>query len=265
VTLFAHESGSGGPLVVLLHGFGGTHRIWTETGIAGRLGAKAEVLAYDLPGHGRSVDFPDAGPAKVAAKAVLADLAARGARPAHLVGHSMGGAIALLAAIIDPARVASLTLLSPGGFGPQINAELLRRYAAAGEREVLRACLAEMAGPDAGVNEAVLEALLVERQDPLHAAKLAEIAAFITRDGRQGEIPRAMMEDVDTPVSVVWGDRDAVLPVEQAEGLPPAFALHVIPGCGHMIPEEAPELALRIIARNAGIDLMTSAPPAAAP
>ncbi|MGT2467378.1 alpha/beta fold hydrolase [Mesorhizobium atlanticum] len=99
------------------------------------LAAEARVLAYDLPGHSHSLQCEGMGGAKPAARAILADLAARQLTKVHLVGHSMGGAVATLMALADSGRVASLTLLAPGGFGPEINAALLRRYAAASGRE----------------------------------------------------------------------------------------------------------------------------------
>src|SRR5690606_15372767 len=111
-----------------------------------RLASEAATLAYDLPGHGGSFSYEGAGPAKVAATAILADLDARGVASAHLVGHSMGGAIAALMAIFQPQRVASLTLLSPGGFGPEINQRLLKRYAAAADEAALLLCLEAMFG-----------------------------------------------------------------------------------------------------------------------
>ena len=110
--LGARVMGNGGRTVVLLHGFGGSHSTWTD--IQPALARDATVIAYDLPGHARSLDYPGAGPATVAAKAVAADLTAGGRGRVHLVGHSMGGAVATLIAMRSPERVASLTLLAPG-------------------------------------------------------------------------------------------------------------------------------------------------------
>ena len=124
--LFASDEGQGPDAVVLLHGFGGWHGVWTP--VAAGLGGR--VLAYDLPGHGRSLDVQGAGPAKFAAGAILADLAARGIDAVHLAGHSMGGAVAVLMAAARPDMVGSLTLLAPGGFGEEIDGPLIRRFAA---------------------------------------------------------------------------------------------------------------------------------------
>src|SRR5690606_18296524 len=124
------------------------------------------TIAYDLPGHGGSLNYPGAGSAKTAANAVLDDLRSRGIERAHLVGHSMGGAVASLVALFDAKRVASLTLLAPGGFGPDINRRLLTRYAAAETREQLTACLEAMTGWYSPVPEETVEHLLTARAVP---------------------------------------------------------------------------------------------------
>src|SRR5690606_41262855 len=183
MALFVKEWGVGeGIPVVLLHGFGASHAVWA--GIAERLGRETAVLAYDLPGHGGSYDFPDAGPPKVAASAILADLAARGIDRAHLVGHSMGGAVAVLMALIEPQRAASLTLLAPGGFGPQINQRLLKRYAAAADETALLLCLEAMFGWFSPVPQGLAAKLLASRAAPGYRDKLREMAEGLARDGR---------------------------------------------------------------------------------
>lgn len=238
--LYVQESGAGAQAVLLLHGFGGSHADWA--GLAPALGREARVLACDLPGHDRSLDYPGAGPAKLAAAAVLAEMAARGISRAHVAGHSMGGAVAVLMALAAPERVASLTLLAPGGFGEEIDAVLLRRYAAATDADEMRACLAGMSGPGHAVPRRVVEARLAMRALPGQAAKLAEIAAAMTRGDRQGMIPRPMLAGLAMPVSLAWGTKDRVLPISQTDGLPPAFRLHRVDGAGHMLIEEAPGL-----------------------
>ena len=176
---------------------------------------QARTIAYDLPGHGGSLTFPDAGPAKTAAHAILADLAARGVDKAHLVGHSMGGAIAALMALADPDRVASLTLLAPGGFGEEINGPLLRRFATATSQDEIRQCHAEMSAQDARLSQHAVGALCEMRSRPGQTEMLVQIAAAITRDDRQGVIPRDKLAALSMPVSVVWGTKDPVLPFSQ--------------------------------------------------
>ena len=244
--LFAEVHSGDGVPIVLLHGFGGCHAIWKP--VTGRLPANAHWIAYDLPGHGRSLGYPDAGPPRVAVKAILADLAARGVSQAHFVGHSMGGAVATLIAAAEPARVAALTLLAPGGYGPEINAGLLRRYAAATTPAELEACLREMAAKPVATD---LDALARLRAAPGQKDMLERIAALITRDGRQGVIPADMLETIVAPVTVLWGEKDGVVPFGQTASLPARFRLTALPGAGHMLVEEAPEEVAGMLAISA--------------
>jgi pimeloyl-ACP methyl ester carboxylesterase len=247
--LHAAELGSGATTIVLLHGFAGCSGLWHPIQLA--LAREAHTMAYDLPGHGKSLDWPEAGPAKVAVAAIQADLALRGIESFHLVGHSMGGAVAALMAIAEPSRVLSLTLLAPGGFGEEINGSLLRRYAAAKTDDEVQSCLKMMIGPSNRVPaDAVLE-LAKMRALPGQTEKLAEIAASIARNDRQGVIARDKLAALPMPVSVAWGTLDPVLPVGQTAGLPPQFALHLVPDAGHMLPEEVPDLVTALIHRNA--------------
>ena len=245
--IYARVQGKGPATVVLLHGFGGHHDVWYD--IQPALAAGARVLAYDLPGHGRSLAYPGAGPAHVAAKAILADLAARGISRAHFVGHSMGGAIAVLAALRAPETVASLTLLAPGGFGPEINFNLLRRYAAAASADDLRACMDEMSAPGFPMPTKYVAGLMATRAVAGQRDKLIEIAGLITKGDRQGEIPRDSLATLAMPTRILWGTEDTVLLYAQTTGLPGNISLETLPGKGHMLLEEATEQVIRAIRR----------------
>ncbi|TGQ92158.1 MULTISPECIES: alpha/beta fold hydrolase [unclassified Mesorhizobium] len=247
-SLHAAEKGVGSKAIVLLHGFGGCHDIWRE--VIPALSPAVRTLAYDLPGHGLSLDFPGAGPAKLAARAVLADLTARSVKRVHLVGHSMGGAVAALMALAEPEKVASLTLLAPGGFGAEINGPLLRRFAAARDPSDIQACLSAMSGPQTRPIDHAVDALGDMRGRPGQVEKLIEIAAAMTSQDRQGVIPRDRLETLTMPVMVVWGSDDPMLPVAHTDNLPVQFHVHHVPGAGHMLIEEAPELIATIIRRN---------------
>jgi Predicted hydrolases or acyltransferases (alpha/beta hydrolase superfamily) len=247
-SLYAAERGAGSKTVVLLHGFGGCHDIWRE--VTAALAPDIRTLAYDLPGHGLSLDFPGSGPARTAARAVLVDLAARGIGRVHVAGHSMGGAVAALMALAEPETIASLTLLAPGGAGPEINGPLLRRYAAAADRREIRACLAAMSAPQSPPPERIVGVLAEARRRPGQLRKLVEIAAVMTRDERQGVIPREQLDTLNMPVMVVWGTDDPVLPVTQADSLPAHFHIHHVLDAGHMLVEEVPGVVTQALRRN---------------
>lgn len=243
--LYARLKGSGAPPLVLLHGFGGGADDWYD--IQPDLARDRTVLAYDLPGHGRSLDRAGAGNAGAAAKAVLADLESRGIAKAHVAGFSMGGAIACLMAMRAPDRIASLTLLAPGGFGPEINGPLLQRFATPATADELRAAMNGMAAPGYAFETRYVMALAALRRIEGQKEKLREICGMIARDGRQGEIPREALAKIAVPVTVMWGTDDPVLPYGQSAGLPPSFRLVSVPGVGHMLPVEARKAATAAI------------------
>lgn len=229
--------GSGTEATVLLHGFGGGVDDWYD--IQPDLSRDGLVLAYDLPGHGRSMGHPAAGNASAMAKAVLADLAGRNIAKVHVAGFSMGGAVACLMGLRAPERVASLTLIAPGGFGPEINGPLLARFATPANADELRAAMNEMAAPGYAFDTKYVAALAALRRIEGQPAMLAKISTMIARDGRQGEIPRETLATLAMPVTVVWGTADPVLPFAQSANLPASFQFIQIPAAGHMLLVEA--------------------------
>src|SRR5207253_579625 len=125
--------------VVLVHGFGADLNGWMFTQPA--LAETRRTVAFDLPGHGGSVKEVGAGDAATFAAAVADALAALGIERAHLVGHSMGGAIALVFAQRQPDRVASLTLIAPAGLGPEINSDFIGGFVRAQRRREMQEVL----------------------------------------------------------------------------------------------------------------------------
>jgi pimeloyl-ACP methyl ester carboxylesterase len=104
------QIGTGAGATVLLHGFGGSKEIWWSTLVA--LAPLGRAFALDLPGHGRSLLLGDAGMAQIAAR--ISDFCdARGLTTITLIGHSMGGNIALELTLARPALVQRLVLADP--------------------------------------------------------------------------------------------------------------------------------------------------------
>ncbi|HEY0835864.1 MAG TPA: alpha/beta fold hydrolase, partial [Azospirillum sp.] len=117
--------GQGGVPVLLLHGFAGDLLTWQFNFTV--LAAHRRAVAIDLPGHGEST--PDVGSGRVEEFAPWIErlLDALRLPLVHVVGHSMGGYVALCLARRAPERVASLSLVAPAGVGPRFDAAYLRR------------------------------------------------------------------------------------------------------------------------------------------
>jgi 2-succinyl-6-hydroxy-2,4-cyclohexadiene-1-carboxylate synthase len=226
--------------LVLLHGFGGTHRAWD--GVVELLDRERyRPLALDLPGHGAQADAPrpicfagcvarvlDAGPARFA-----------------LCGYSLGGRVALHVALAAPERVARLVLI---GVNPGIE-DLSERAA---RRDSDRALADDL---ERRPYEEFIERW---RAQPLFAADPPEVGALAREDQRRNrpDALAAVMRGLGTgemrplwdrlpelamPVTVLAGERDGkflALGRRMVELLP-AGDLVVVPG-GHRLPLESP-------------------------
>lgn len=238
------QSSSAKAPLVLLHGFGGIGALWAP--VVDRLDADQPLIIYDLPGHGRSLDAEGVGHAGVMTKAILADLEKREVSSFHLCGHSMGGAIAALIALKARDRVASLTLLAPGGFGPEIDHRALRRYAVAAEQGELATALAAMMAPGHVADPSGLKRLAAARQAPGALDRLLAILAsfLVERNCRtgQGTLPLALFDGLGIPTRLLWGTADPILPIEQASKIWPGAVVTLIEGAGHMLIDEATDV-----------------------
>jgi len=244
-----HKSrGRKGPPMVLVHGFGGDRLAWN--GLVGPLSKLRRTITVDLPGHGEAVDWPKTADATACARALADSLDAMTIARATIVGHSMGGAVAGILGLIRPDLVERLVLLAPGGFGPEMNVRLLRRYAVMTDEDEIALVLEQFFGPANPVPEALPRLVAEQRADPAMQRSFAAVVEGLVQGDGQGTLPLEQLAETPFPVSLVWGLKDNVLPAAQAIGAPAAFARHLLPGVGHMPHMEAPELVTRIIAET---------------
>lgn len=245
--LAAERCGGGEKLAVLLHGFGATRAYWRP--VIPAIAQAARVVAFDLPGHGESLDHPGRTRTAAMADAVIGELERAGESRVHLAGHSMGGAVACLVALKRPGLVASLTLMAPGGFGLDIAADVLRQYAAAATADDIASALAAMHASGVAPREA-FAAALADKSRPGVAERHQAIASSFLRGDRQGVLPLAALAATGVPVSVVWGRRDRITPVRQALGLPSRFRVTILENAGHSLADEAPEAVASAILQS---------------
>lgn len=236
----------GRPPLVFLHGFAGDALGWTNVMLA--LARRRHSIAFDLPGHGRALHWPEIGHAGLSAKAVTGSLDALALPQVHLVGHSMGGAVASLIALRSPERIASLTLLAPGGFGPEINHRILRRFAVARTEGEIAPLLEQFFGFDRPLPRRMAAQIAADRETPGRVEALAVVAEAILDGTRQRTVDRYALADLDVPVKIVWGTQDRILPTRQAHGLPGLIATHVFDGVGHMPHLEIHREVSRLVA-----------------
>ena len=247
------EAGSG-PVLLLVHGMGGGYENWRE--VIEPLARRYTVVAPDLPGHGASA--PGNGDYSIGALAVgLRDLLlALGYERATLVGHSLGGGIAMSLAYQFPELAERLVLVSSGGLGPEVS--LVLRAAALPGSELWIAATARTAtwaGAAVGrglaavglrptIDVAEVARGYASLVDPSRrAAFLATLRSVINVGGQRIDARDRLYLAAGRPVLIVWGARDPVIPVSHGERAHDAIAgsrLEIFDGVGHIPQLEAP-------------------------
>ena len=225
-----------GPPIILLHGLGSSSADWRYQLPA--LSAHYRIVVADLRGHGRS----PRGRGRLTAEAMAADVAALlealGAPPAHVVGLSLGGCVALALALDHPARVRSLTLVNT-----------FARLSLAGPRGALRglARLGLLACSPMRVVAAHVARGLFPRPDQreLYLAAVASLAANSRRTylaslrGLASFDVRRRLAELRCPTLVVAGDRDTTVSPASKRLLQqsiPGAELIVVGDSGHVTP-----------------------------
>lgn len=216
--------------IVLVHGLYGDVDTWAA--LANSLAdAGHPVLAVDLPLHGRT--STQAATLDELVQAVAEPLTAWVPGQKVLVGHSLGGAVAVkLALALDERNLDALALIAPAGLGTEIDQGFIDGMLHAGSAALLRREIDKLTHRPQPFSEA--------RVADMHAGLLARRADLETlvshlavRSVQQIDI-RSTLEALRVPVSVLWGRLDRVIPWQHALNLPPNVALHLFPDAGHM-------------------------------
>jgi len=155
----------------------------------------------------------------------------------HLVGHSMGAAVAATVVSETPDLVQSLSLVSAAGLGVEINSAYIDGFVAAVSRRELKPVLLNLFADPSLVSRAMVDELLkYKRLDGVRDA-LTHLASNLFVDGRQKTILAEQISDLGVRTLVVWGSEDQVIPASHAKNMKSA-KVEVIEGAGHMVQME---------------------------
>jgi pimeloyl-ACP methyl ester carboxylesterase len=255
---FYREAGTGEP-IVLLHCSSGSSGTWAP--ITNLVGQDYRVLAPDLLGYGRSAPWPrNAALGPVAELGVVETLLDIAGRPAHLVGHSYGGTVALHAARRFPCQVASLTLIEPVAF------HLLRRADEPdGWREIAALAEGHLALVGEGRDTAAAEAFISYWTGPKAWQQMPDAArdsavrtaAKVAAEWRlmfAAEDDRDAIAGIGAPTLLICGGRTrtpARRVVEVLRRALPHALYYEIGDAGHMSPLTHPANIAEVIRRHA--------------
>jgi len=248
--------GGGGGTLLYLHGLCDIHAVWPGeewTEFLGALASRFDVVAPALPGYNGSTGLEELDDVEDYVFHLVDLCAAAGIDgPVHVVGHSLGGWFATELALRRPELVARLVLVDPLGVHvrgvevpPFFGAVAPRGIGGAGEAR--RLLFAEPDGPVAA--GALPDAMSTEQQllwfaGLAGAARLGWKAPHFQSRKLTGRLGR-----VRVPTLVVRGERDLLVPAEAgrswAESVPGARLVE-IPGAGHCLPLEQPDVAAEV-------------------
>lgn len=247
---YARRGAEQGTPVLFIHGFGGDLDNWLFNIDA--VGEDLPVIALDLPGHGQStVRLPGAS-IEAMADFVARFMKAIDVERAHVVGHSMGGAIASQLALGHPHRVVSLSLIASAGLGAEINVGYTEGFARAGSRRDLKPVLEQLFNDAELVSRQMIDDVLkYKRLDGVEALLLA-LNAGLFAGGRQAEQPGLELESTGKPVLVVWGTDDKIVPAAHAANAPPGATVERFAGAGHMVQMEKAGEVNRLLKQHVG-------------
>jgi len=252
-----------GPVLLLIHGMAGNCENWREA--IAPLARHNTVIAPDFPGHGESE--PGGGDYSIGALAAgLRDLLlALGHERATLVGHSLGGGVAMQLAYQFPEMVERLVLVSSGGLGPEVSPVLraaalpgadlfISVTAGAGQRvgsAIGRGLSALGMPPSADIAEVARGYASLE-DGSRRAAFLGTLRAVVGTSGQTVAAGDRLYLAEAVPVLIVWGEKDSIIPVrhgEEALRAIPGSRLEVFEEIGHLPQLEAPGRFVAVLER----------------
>jgi pimeloyl-ACP methyl ester carboxylesterase len=245
-----------GPVLVLLHGITGSSQTWEH--VAPLLSARFTLIAPDLLGHGQSATPRGDYSLGAHASGVRDLLTALGHERVTVIGHSLGGGIAMQFAYQFPERCERLALVSSGGLGPEVHL-LLRAAALPGADYVLPLITSSrLLGLGRDLGGVLRRARLAPGGDLQVLARgfasldntgsrqafLHTVRAVIDPGGQRVNAHDRLRLAALFPSLIVWGERDSIIPVAHgaaAHAAMPGSRLEIFPGAGHMPHDADPD------------------------
>lgn len=229
--------------LVLLHGFGADHGVWLS--LASRLQG-VSVIGIDLPNHGKS-GLTVVRSIDEVAGTVVARLDQEGVSDFHLLGHSMGGAVAMAMIALVGQRLQSLSLLAPAGLGTEINGDFIDGLCKADSEDSLKPWLALLVNDKNLLTSSFVATAFKQLQSVQKRLNLRAMADVLMPGGIQATAKRIELESLRIPTKVIWGTDDKIIPIAHARGLPARVALHVLSDVGHLSYIEASHVVAELL------------------
>jgi pyruvate dehydrogenase E2 component (dihydrolipoyllysine-residue acetyltransferase) len=222
--------------ILFIHGFGGDQNSWLFN--TAELSEHQDVYTLDLPGHGASSKQVGRGTLVELAQSVTETMDSINVQKVHLIGHSLGAAIAVQIVNQSADRVASLTLLAGAGSGTVVDNQYIEGFIAANRRKDMKPYLQKLFANPELVNRDMIENVLKAKR--IEGAELClNTIAHASIFEKTKIVPAENLKKIDKPIQIIWGTKDNIALVSQANDLTDDFEVHLIEDAGHMIHMEA--------------------------
>ena len=242
---FLRRGKQGGTPVVLLHGFASDLHSWRL--IHGPLSRHRDVIAIELPGHGGSRDWQKSGGVQALAEHLEQVIIELELGTVDLVGHSLGGAIAVYLASQQTNMVRRLTLLAPVGFGTEINLSAVEPFTEELSESEIKLSLSRLFYDLKWVSKDLIDATKKNFGNSSRRVQARDLLKSIFPSGSQEWDGQSLLCKLNQPVRILWGEEDMILPIRHLNGLPGWVAQHRLSKVGHVPQIEAAPLLLRIL------------------
>jgi pimeloyl-ACP methyl ester carboxylesterase len=279
ITLHGHRvsyrAAGSGPLLVLIHGIAGSSATWEE--VLPGLATCCTVIAPDLLGHGQSAKPRTDYSLGAYASAIRDLIGALGYDRGTLVGHSLGGGVAMQFAYQFPERCERLALVSSGGLGHELHL-LLRAATLPGAEWVLPVLcgsglrdavdgvarfLGRVAGVRAGPDlEEIWRSFVSLSDADARQAFIQTVRTVIDIRGQRVSATNRLYLAAELPTMIIWGEHDPLIPVAHAYSAHESIAgsrLEVFANAGHFPHRDNPRRFVQVL-----VDFMQSSAPAPA-
>jgi len=248
-----YQNTSDKPLIVLIHGF--LSSTFSYRRLVPLLRANFSVLAVDLPPFGRS------GTSRKyyysyqnMAQTVINLVKSLNYHKFSVVGHSMGGQIAMHTALLEPKMVEKIILLNSSGYMKKVNTTLVYSSYLPFFHLYVKKWL-KKTGVLGNLQNVVYDRSIIDEEmikgysEPFDDNGIFKGLTYLIRH-REGDISSQELKRINTPCLLIWGEQDKVVPLNIGKRLHkdlPNSRLIILPDTGHLVPEEKPELTYQYI------------------
>ncbi len=220
--------GGQGPKAYFIHGFAADSQSWIAN--VSSVTDRVEAIGIDLPGHGLS--------AQVALPDSLEDIASLvldgidTTRPCYFIGHSAGGAIAMLCAARAGAQ--ALSLIAPVGLGQGINRQFVEQLPQVQSDEQCMELLQEMVVNKRLITKALAARVVAQLTDDAVRAQWQRFAEMLLQPSTALSAAVKHLHESGIETRIFWGDSDLINPYREADSEGSDGHWQVFDNCGHL-------------------------------